>query len=193
MKKLLVLFAAAAVNTGAIAQSTKWNLDKSHSTVGFSVDHMVISETKGDFKQFTVEATADKTDFSDLKVSIDIPISSINTDDEGRDGHLKGADFFDAEKYPTIKFTSTSFKKIKGNMYQLKGNITMHGVTKPITMAVRYGGTIKDPYGKTRAGFVISGELDRYDFGLKYNATLEAGGMAIGQKIRVLCSIELVK
>jgi polyisoprenoid-binding protein YceI len=193
MKKITTLAIAALLGFGATAQKTVWNLDKSHSAIKFDVDHMVISETNGQFKTFTISCLSDKPDFSDMKMTLTIDVNSINTEDEGRDKHLTGEDFFDAAKNPNITFVATSFTKVKGNMYKLAGNFTMHGITKPVVLAAKYNGIIKDPYGNTRTGFTIAGDIDRYAYNLKYNSKLEAGGLAIGQTVRFKASIELLK
>ncbi|HWY37610.1 MAG TPA: YceI family protein [Bacteroidia bacterium] len=175
------------------AQNQSWNLDKTHSSVGFSVEHMVVSETTGQFNDFTADVKADKEDFTDVTGTLTVQVSSVDTKDAKRDGHLKSPDFFDAEKYPTITFEIKQFSKVKDKEYKLVGNLTMHGVTRSVTLAAKFGGIVKDPYGMTRTGVKITGEIDRYDFGLKYNSTLEAGGMAIGKKVNITCNIELVK
>ena len=193
-KKTALLALAAAALTGTLqAQSTTWNLDKTHSSVGFAVEHMVVSETVGQFNDFAATIKSDKPDFSDVKGDIVIQVASIDTKEPKRDSHLKGADFFDAEKYPTIKFEIRQFQKLGDKDYKLIGNLTMHGVTRSVTLNGKFAGIVKDPYGMTRTGIRISGEIDRYDFGLKYNAAMEAGGMVIGQKVAVNCNIELTK
>jgi polyisoprenoid-binding protein YceI len=194
MKKIIVSLATiVAMSIASQAQTQVWKLDKSHSSVNFAVDHMVISETKGQFKTIAAQVKADKPDFSDATVNLTLDINSINTEDDGRDGHLKGADFFDAAKYPSITFVSKSFKKVKGNIYKLTGDLTMHGVTKTVTLDAKFNGIIKSPFGDIRSGVMVYGEVDRYAYGLKYNSILEAGGKAIGQKVRIACSLELIK
>jgi polyisoprenoid-binding protein YceI len=193
MKKIFSVLASSVVCLLAQAQTQVWKLDKSHSSINFMVDHMVISETKGQFKNFTVDVKSDKADFTDAKVKLNIDVNSINTEDEKRDGHLKSADFFNAEKNPNITFVAKSFKKVNGKIYKLIGDFTMNGITKTITLDAKFNGMIKSPYGDTRAGVMVYGEIDRYAFGLKYNSMMEAGGMAIGQKIRIACSLELIK
>jgi len=191
-----IILAAVTIATLAgktNAQNTGWNLDKTHSSVGFSVEHMMVSETTGAFNDFSTTFKADKPDFSDVKGDLTIQVSSIDTKEPKRDGHLKSADFFDAEKYPTIKFEIKQFQKLKDKEYKLVGNLTMHGVTRSVTLSGKFAGIVKDPYGMTRTGIKISGEIDRYDFGLKYNAAMEAGGMVLGQKVSINCNIELTQ
>lgn len=177
----------------ASAQNTKWDLDKSHSSINFAVDHLVISETTGKFDDYTVDTKSDKSDFTDAVFNFTAQIKSVNTDDAKRDEHLRSAEFFDEKNHPTITFKSKKFTKVKGNVYKITGDITIHGITKTITFSAKFGGIVKDPWGGTRAGLKIFGEIDRYDFGLKYNSVLETGGLAIGQKIRINCNIELIK
>lgn len=174
------------------AQQTVSNFNRSHSSVNFEVDHMVVSETSGQFKDFSMNVKSDKADFTDV-FDITMKVESINTDDAKRDGHLKSEDFFDASKYPTITFKGRKLKQIKGNKYSVTGDLTMHGVTKTMTLNAKFNGTVKDPYGNTRAGVKVTGEIDRYAFGLKYNSAMEAGGLTIGQKVRINCNIEMIK
>lgn len=185
----IAVWAMVSVN----AQNTGWNLDKTHSSIGFAVEHMVVSETIGQFNDFSVNIKSDKADFTDAKGDVTIKVGSVDTKEAKRDGHLKSADFFDAEKYPEIKFEIKQFAKIKDKEYKLVGNLTMHGVTRSITLTGKFNGIVKDPYGMTRTGIKLSGEVDRYDFGLKYNAAMEAGGMVIGQKVALNINIELTQ
>ncbi len=191
MKKIITSVALVASMTMANAQT--WQLDKSHSSVKFSVTHMMVSETEGNFKSFTANVSAQKEDFSDLSADFTIQVKSINTDDEKRDGHLASPDFFDAEKYPTITFKSTSFKKVGEKSYKLAGEITMHGVTKPVTFDVKYNGTAKDPYGNTKAGFRASTVVKRSDYNISWNKVLDTGGFALSDEVQVFVNIELNK
>lgn len=191
MKKIIT--SVALVASMAMANAQTWQLDKSHSSVKFSVTHMMVSETEGNFKSFTANVTAQKEDFSDLSADFTIQVKSINTDDEKRDGHLASPDFFDAEKYPTITFKSTSFKKVGEKSYKLAGEITMHGVTKPVTFDVKYNGTAKDPYGNTKAGFRASTIVKRSDFNISWNKVLDTGGFALSDEVQVFVNIELNK
>lgn len=190
--KTITTIMALAISAISLGQST-WGFDKSHSSVQFDIDHMVISEVSGSFKEFDGMVKATKEDFSDAQIEFTIQVKSVNTDNADRDKHLRSPDFFDAEKYETIKFKSTSLKKVGEGVYKMTGNITMHGVTKKITLDVSYGGTIKDPYGNMRAGFKIMGTLNRTDFGLVYNSTMETGGLLIGEEVSIVCKVELIK
>ena len=197
MKKLkfifTFLFFGAAL--AGYAQQTKWVSEEngSHSSIGFSIDHLVISETTGEFEDYSISVLADRDDFTDAKINFKTKVSSINTKDEKRDEHLRSPDFFDAEKYETIVFRGNSLKKIDGNQYELLGDLTIKGVTKAIAFKVKFGGIVKDPWGGTRAGFKITGTIDRNDFGLRYNSVLDSGGLAIGEEVRIVCNVELVK
>ncbi|HRO43317.1 MAG TPA: YceI family protein [Flavipsychrobacter sp.] len=204
MKNLLLIAALSLAHTAANAQvkrtvmaanttATNWTLDKSHSGVKFAVDHLVISETEGTFKVFGGSLTSPAEDFNNAKVDFSVDVNSINTDDEKRDAHLKGDDFFSAEKYPQMKFTSTSFKKIKGNAYVMEGNLTIRDVTKKVKFAVIYGGTVKDPWGNTKAGFKASGKINRKDFGLKWGTVTEAGGAVVGDEVRMQINVEFAQ
>ena len=191
MKKLFVLFAGMSLTIAATAQS--WNFDKSHSSVNFSVTHMVVSEVDGSFKDFKGEVKSDKPDFSDLSADFIIQVGSITTDDEKRDGHLKSPDFFDAAKYPTITFKSTSVKKVSDKKLELEGDLTMHGVTKKVKWDVKYNGTIKDPYGNNRAGFKSTTTINRKDYGVSWNKTLDAGGVAVSDEVTITVNTEITK
>lgn len=195
-KTLTTLVAVAALTFGAKAQAN-WNVDASHSKLGFAVTHMMVSETEGKFKVYEGKVASVKpdADFTDAKVEFSVDAASINTDDEKRDAHLKGPDFFDVEKFPKITFVSTSMKpgKVKGT-YTLIGNLTMHGVTKPITLtAIGASKIVKDPYGMERYAFKVTGNLNRKDYGLGWNAALEAGGVAVSENVRIDVNIELTK
>lgn len=191
MQKLSLLLVSAALSLGISATAqTKWKLDKSHSSVRFSVSHMVVSEAEGTFKTWdgTVEQTKD--DFSDSKIAFTIDVNSINTENERRDGHLKSDDFFNAEKFPTIKFESTSLKALGNNKYTLTGNLTIRDVTKPVTFAVTHGGVIAGGRGK-KAGFKATATINRFDYGLKWDRATETGGLVVGKEVEVTVKVEL--
>ncbi|PCI06341.1 MAG: hypothetical protein COB81_00910 [Flavobacteriaceae bacterium] len=191
MKKIsliIAIFSAVLTN----AQDT-WVFDASHSTVGFSINHMVISEIDGQFNTFEGSIISSEDDLSDAKINFSIDVASIDTANEKRDGHLLAADFFDVANHPKISFESTSISKNSKANYTLIGQLTMHGVTKEVKLAMKYGGTIKDPWGNTKAGVKITGNLNRTDYGLNYNSIMEAGGLMIGEDITITCKMELAK
>ncbi len=191
MKKLL-LFVALSLGS-IVVNAQEWNLDTYHSSVNFSITHMVVSEVSGSFKKFSSNVESVKADFLDAKISFTIDANSVNTDNEDRDKHLKGGDFFETEKYPEIKFVSSSIKMINGKTYELKGNLTMHGVTKPVVFQLIFNGVVKDPYGLQRAGFKAKTTIKRTDYGLIWNKTLEAGGVILSDDVDVVVNIELTK
>ncbi len=192
MKKLFLSLAAGLLFTGAMAQ-TKWSVDASHSNVKFSVTHMVVSEVEGSFRGFEGNVTAPTADFNNATIDFSVKTATVFTDNDQRDAHLKGDDFFNAEKFPTMSFKSTSFKKVSGNKYTLTGNLTIRDVTKPVTFEVTYGGTAKDPWGNTKAGFKAKGSIKRLEYGLKWNTLTEAGGMVVGDEVGILLNIELLQ
>jgi len=173
--------------------ATKWAIDPMHSEVQFKVKHLVISTVTGSFKNFegTVEAEGD--DFADAKIEFSLDINSVDTGQEQRDGHLKSADFFDAEKYPHITFKSTSITKESGDDYKLTGDLTIKGITKPVTFEVEHGGIADDFYGNTKAGFEVKGKINRKDFGLTWDGVTEAGSIVVGEDIKLTANIQLTK
>lgn len=192
MKKLFALALLALSTSGLFAQTT-WNVDPVHSNVRFTVSHLVISEVEGSFKKFNGTLQSTQPDFSDAKVSFAVDVASISTDNDSRDTHLKGDDFFNAAQYPKMTFVSSSFRKLSGNQYELKGNLTIRNVTKPITFKVTYGGTVKDPWGNIKAGFKATGTVNRFDYGLKWNNLTEAGGAVVGQDIAIDLRLEFAQ
>lgn len=195
MKKVLMTTVLFLSTLCFLHAQTEWAFDVSHSSIQFSVKHMVISHTTGQFNQFDGSVTSTNEDFTDSQIELTIDVNSIDTEDEKRDQHLKASDFFDAEKYPTITFKSTAMKKVEGeeDKYILIGDFTIKDSTKSITLDVTYGGQIKDPWGNTRAGFQLGGEIDRFDYGLKYNGVLETGGLMIGKKVKLTANVELIQ
>lgn len=169
-----------------------WSLDPTHSSVNFSVKHMVISQTKGSFANYTLKVESTGHDFLDAKIELEIEVNSLSTNMPDRDNHLRSADFFDAAKYPVIKFISKSMTKINDEEYQLIGDITIKGITKSIEFKVNYGGQVIDPWGNNRAGFTLEGSIDRFDFGLNWNTLLEAGNAMVGKQVKLQAEIEIV-
>lgn len=174
------------------AVATKWAIDPTHSEVSFKVKHLVISTVTGKFGEFSGSLEQDGEDFEGAKASFSAVISSISTGVADRDAHLKSDDFFNAEAYPEMIFDSTEFKKIDPHNYQLTGDLTIRDITKPITLEVVYGGTVQDPYGNTKAGFEISGKINRKDFGLKWDAVTEAGSVVVSNEIKLDLNIQVI-
>jgi polyisoprenoid-binding protein YceI len=187
----MVIFTFASV-TITTAQ-TKWNLDKAHSKVGFSVSHMVITDVEGNFKDFDATVTTTGEDFSTAKIDFTAKTASVYTENEKRDNHLRSDDFFNAEKYPTLTFKSKSLKKVSDNKYKLTGDLTMRDVTKEVVLDVKFNGLVKDMSGNTRAGFKITGELNRMDYGLKFNALLGTGDAVVGNTVELDINIQLIQ
>ncbi len=190
INKILVLL--TLVGSTLFAQ-TNWKFDKTHSEIGFNVTHMLISEVSGKFKEYSGTIVSSSDDFQNATIEFEVQVSSIFTDNETRDNHLKSDDFLDVEKYPTLKFVSKSFKKVEGKEYKLIGDLTIKDITKEVTLAVKYNGTVTGPWGKTRAGFKIVGEIDRFDYGLQWNKALEAGGLVVSREVELEIKLELIK
>lgn len=171
----------------------KWTIDPTHSEVLFKVKHLVISNVTGSFNVFEGAAETSADDFNDAKITFSANVDSIDTNQAQRDAHLKSADFFDVANFPKLEFTSTSFSKKGDREYILKGDLTLHGVTKPVELAVEYGGTAKDPYGQTKAGFEVTGKLNRSEYGLTWNAATEAGGVVVSDEVKLLATVQVIK
>ena len=192
MKKIiyslfLILFVLANLNA-----QTKWIADKSHSKIQFNVTHMVISEVAGMFKSFDINVQSSKDDFSDANIDFTADVASIYTDNDRRDAHLKSDDFFNAEKFPKMIFKGKSFKKVEGNNFKLTGDLTIRDITKEVTLDVVYNGTVQ-AWGKTVAGFKIKGAINRFDYNLKWNTLLEAGGAMVAKTVYINIDLELQK
>jgi polyisoprenoid-binding protein YceI len=168
-----------------------WNIDGTHSSVGFSVRHLMISKVRGSFKTVSGSVTVPEDRLA-TKLNVSIDMASIDTGDAGRDAHLHGNDFLDVAGFPTMTFASTSIAA-KSDAYVLKGDLTIKGVTKPVSLDVEFEGTGTDPWGNTKAGFSASGQINRKDWGIEYNAVLEAGGVMIGEEVKLSLDIQLVK
>ncbi len=188
MKKALFLLTSAAI-LSFTANAESWNVDRAHSGVKFTVTHMLISDVDGSFKDFSGTVTSAKEDFSDLKTQFTIQSNSIFTDNSKRDEHLISSDFFDAAKYPTIQFTSSSFKKNSAKKYTLTGKLTMLGVTKDVKWDVKASDIIKDPYGNNRAGFKATTTIKRSDFALA-SSTPNA---VVSDEVSITVNLEVTK
>jgi polyisoprenoid-binding protein YceI len=186
---VLALFALLASPLASFA--AEYKVDKAHTTVSFKIRHL-FTNVAGRFDDFDGSVVFDPAAFADATVSGTIQVASINTNNEKRDTHLRSADFFDAEKYPTITFKSTKITDIDDakKSAKLHGNLTMHGVEKPIVLDVAYLGTGKDPWGNTRGGFSATTQLNRKDFGITWNETLESGGLLLGEEVEVEINFE---
>lgn len=193
MKTLIILFFLQLPGALCFSQTSKWSYDASHARIGFSISHFGISETEGNFTKFGGSVTTTKPDFSDAKIEFNIDVNSINTGDVQRDTHLRSPDFFDATKYPSIMFRSRSITSSGDNKYKLTGDLMMHGVTKEIALDVVYKGTVVDPYKNTKAGFTVSGTIDRTQFGLTWNGKLATGDVLVGNDVHLDINIELQK
>ncbi len=191
MKKLSIVIALFGITL--MSAQSKWNIDASHSSIRFAVDHMVISEVEGIFSTYEGSVSTTKDDFSDAKINFMVDVNSVDTDNAKRDEHLRGVDFFETDNYPKMTFVSTSVTKTGTGKYNLKGKLSLHGITKEITLAMTYGGTTKDPWGNTKAGLKVTGTINRTDFGLKYNSVLEAGSLMIGEDVTITAKVELAK
>lgn len=175
------------------AVKTKWNLDPSHSELGFKVRHMMITNVSGTFRKFDAKVETYGDDFTSATIDFTADADSITTGNEDRDKHLKSADFFDAARFPELKFASTKLEKKDDENYVLHGDLTITGVTRPVKLDVEFGGTGKDPWGNERAGFTLTGKISRTDFNLKWNAALETGGVLVGEDVKIVAEIELIR
>jgi len=192
MKKYsFVLFAIFIAAMSASAQSD-WKLDKVHSSVTFTVKHMVISDVTGSFKDFTIALKSAKDDFSDAEVQSTIKVGSLSTDNTMRDMHLKSDDFFNAEKFPEINFKSTSFENMGKNKYKITGDLTIRDVTKNVTFDATLNGTLKTVRGVLSA-WKATTTINRFEYNLKWSKTLETGGLMVGQDVIITLNLELNK
>jgi len=192
MRAIPVLLATLLFATAASADSAEWALDASHSHVGFKVAHLVVSSVDGRFKDVSGKAKLDEADLTKSAVDLTIKVNSINTDDDKRDAHLKGPDFFDVAKYPEIKFHSTKIVR-GGKQFKVTGELTIRDVSKSVTLDGTLSKSIKSPWGKDVRGAKFEGKIKRGDFGLKWNKALEAGGVVVGEEITLDIALELNK
>lgn len=174
-------------------QTATWALDKAHSAAGFSVRHLMISNVRGEFRELAGSLSYDPLSIENNSVSVTIDASSIDTREPNRDAHLKSADFFEVEKYPTLIFESTEWQHKNDDELLVKGNLTMHGVTKEVTLNVERTPVVKDPWGGTRVGFTAKTKINRKDFGLGFNAVMETGGLVVGEEVTISLEAEFVK
>lgn len=175
------------------AVTTAWKIDPVHSEIQFKVKHLVISTVTGEFMRFDAAAESEGDDFEGANVTFEADVTSVTTRNEQRDQHLLSDDFFGADKFPKIVFKSTSFTKKSEGSYKLVGNLTIRNITKPVELDVEYGGTVLDPYGNTKAGFDVSGKINRKEFGLKWNGVTETGNLVVSDAVTLQLSVQFVK
>jgi polyisoprenoid-binding protein YceI len=183
----------ALQKSNKMEKQTTWSLDPAHSEITFKVKHLMIANVKGEFRKFDVKVQANDESFNQSLISASIDISSIDTNNADRDNHLKSADFFDAENFSAIEFVSSSFSQLDEENAKLTGNLTIKGVTREVVLEVETGGISKDPWGQIKAGFTVSGKINRSDFGLNWNAALETGGVLVSEEVKIQAEIQLVK
>jgi|SRR5438067_910081 len=170
-----------------------WKIDPSHSSLGFSVRHMVVSKTRGRFTRWSGQIRFDPDDVHASSVEVEIDPASVDTSDAQRDEHLRSPDFFDVQKFPAASFRSSKVEDVGGNRYRVTGELTVHGVTLPVVLETTYEGSGKDPWGGERAGFIATASIDRKDYGLHWNKALETGGLLVGEKVDLILEVEAIK
>lgn len=194
MNYLFAGFTALALTSASLsAQETTWKLDNVHSNVLFTVRHLVISEVAGKFNDFNVTFKASQSDFTDASIEAIVKTSSIDTDNENRDNHLRSNDFFNAQQFPEMKFRSTSMKKIGEQQYALTGDLTIRDVTKPVTFTVNFLGVIDGGQFGTRSGWKATATINRFDYKLTWDRALEAGGLVVSKDVTIQLNLEFVK
>jgi len=190
MKRTLLLAALVLLTLSVAAQAATYAIDKTHSAVTFKVKHMMVSNIRGAFTDFEGSFSFDPDAPEQASVKVEIQVASVNTNNEGRDEHLLGDEFFDVANHPLMRFESTKLVRTDDDEFSLHGNLTLHGVTKPVELEVEYIGTVVDPWGNTRSGFEAEGEINRKDFGIEFSDTLDGGGLVVGDKVKIELEIE---
>lgn len=190
MKKLLMLIVAAVLSAGRPAAAADYRVDKDHTSIGFSVRHMVISNVKGYFKDYSGGFSFDEKTKTISKADLSVKAATINTEVADRDADLRSERFLNAEKFPNITFALKKSELLGGNAMRVVGDLTIRGVTKEIVLEGEYLGSAKDPKGNQRVGFTATGKIKRGDFGLKWNQLLETGGVLVGEEVKLLIEVE---
>ena len=195
MQQMIVsALAGVALLVPSLSQAATWKSDPTHASVQFAVSHLMVSTVRGTFDTFDVTATIDENDVSRSSVEATIEVASVNTRNEKRDDHLKGADFFDVATHPTLTFKSKAVEKVQDNAYKVTGDLTLMGVTQEVVLEVTGSPkAMKDPWGNSRVGGTATTTINRTDYGLKYNSVLDSGGVAIGEEVEITIDIELVQ
>ncbi len=173
--------------------TTSWAIDPTHSEVHFKIKHLVISTVTGSFKKFQGSMQSEGDTFENAQVEFSLDVDSVDTNQEQRDAHLKSEEFFDAAQFPHIKFASTAFEKVDDDTYKLTGNLTIKDVTKPVTLEAEFGGSAVDFYGNHKAGFEVTGKINRKEFGLTWGAITEAGSIVLGDDVKLFINVQLTK
>jgi polyisoprenoid-binding protein YceI len=171
----------------------KWALDPTHSELQFKVKHLMISTVTGQFNQFNATVDTEDNDFSKAKINFTAEVDSISTNNAQRDAHLKNTDFFDAPNHPQIIFKSEKLEKVSADEYRLTGTLAMRGTSKPVVLDVEFGGVTVDPWGNTRAGFTVTGKINRQDFGVSFSAITETGSILLGDEVKITANVQFVK
>lgn len=179
--------------TTATANKTQWMADTAHSEIGFKVKHMMVTNVSGKFEDYDVVVLTDGEDFTTAEVTFRARTTSVNTGAEARDNHLRSADFFDSAEYPEMIFKSTGVKKTHENEFVMMGDLTIKNITNQVQLHVDFGGILKDPWGNDKAGFSLNGKINRKEWGLNWNAALEAGGVLVADDVRLNVEIQFVK
>jgi len=174
-------------------KTTKWALDPTHSELSFKIRHLMISNVSGSIKDFQVSAETRDDDFSTAQISVVGDMASVSTNQEQRDTHLRTADFFEVEKHPQFQFKSTRIEKAGDGTFALYGDLTLKGITKPVQLNVEFNGIAKDPWGNQKAGFLITGRINRSEWGVNFNGVLETGGVMLSDEIKINSEIQMVK
>jgi len=177
----------------ATIQATKWTLDATHSEIQFKVKHLMISTVTGQFNRFNGTVKTEGDNFETAKIHFSADINSISTNNEQRDAHLRNSDFFDADNYPRLIFESDSLEKTGDDEYKLHGTLTMRGVSKKVVLDVEFGGLMNDPWGNERAGFSVTGRINRQDFGVSFGAVTETGGLLLDNEVKLIANVQFVK
>jgi len=190
--RLPIFILIAVLLFSIYASAATYVIDSSHSSVSFKVKHMMVSKVQGVFNDFSGTLEFDETNLKNWSTNATIQAASVDTGDQKRDEHLKGADFFDVEAFPLIKYESKGVEK-KGDQWIIHGELTMHGATKHMMLKMEFNGAIDDPWGNHRAGFTAEGKIDRTEFGIKYNSVLDQGGLAVGNDVSIVLEIEAIR
>ncbi|MEE9442592.1 MAG: YceI family protein [candidate division Zixibacteria bacterium] len=193
MRKIIICFSILCLAVGTIANAQTWSFDNAHSTIGFSVKHLVISKTTGQFHDYSGKVEFDGSNIENGSVEVTTRIASIDTENEDRDKHLKSPDFFDVDKFPVMSFKSKKISPVNDGRFTMTGDLTIKNVTKEVTFDCEFNGTIDDPWGNKRAGFTAETTINRQDFNVKFDNKLQDGSLVVGNDVKISMEIELIK